>query len=67
MRRRQCLSAEDLDGVVIVAEGSVLGDIVEDQEVDTLAPELRLGVVERTVMRISGLGGESDDDLRLGA
>ena len=57
------VGGDDLDHGVIVAEGLVIGDVVEHEKVDALALEFGPRVVEGSGLGVTGLGGESGDDL----
>ena len=57
------VGGDDLDHGVVVAEGTVVGDVVEHEQVDALALEFGPCVIEGGCAGVTGLGCESDDDL----
>ena len=51
-----------MDGVVVLAEGLVGADLVDDQDVAALARELVAGVLEHSPGGVTRLGREADED-----
>ena len=54
--------AQDVDGVVVLAEGLGRAHLVDDEQVATLARQLPPAVLEDGGLVVAGLGGEADDD-----
>ena len=54
--------AQDVDGVVVLAESLGRAHLVDDEQVAALARQLPPAVLEDGGLVVAGLGGEADDD-----
>src|SRR5687768_13322129 len=64
-RAGEAVGSNDHGLAVGGVEHPALADVVDHEQVATLAFELRAGVVHDGAVRVSGLGGEADDDRAL--